>query len=59
MSDRERVHVDEEHLVILELDVLCVIISMQHVVIMRNGLNKRKQLSAGLLRKDILYELNP
>ena len=59
MSDSQCVHVDKEHLIVLQLKVLRVIVAVDHVIIVRYRLNKGKQLFARFLRQVILHEFCP
>ena len=52
---RKRIHIDQQHFVVLQLDVFGVKISVNHVVVMRHRLHKREQLLRRLRRQTALH----
>ena len=53
------VHVDEQHLIVLELQILCVVVTVDHVIVLRYGFNHGKQLLCLVFRQVILHEFCP
>ena len=56
---RKRVHVDQQNLVVLQLDIFSVIIPVNHMVVVRNRLDQRKQLLCRVLGQAALHGGHP
>ena len=59
MADREGVHVDQQHLVVLQFEIFGVVVAMEHVVVMRHSLNEGEQLLSRFLRQIVLHKARP
>ena len=59
MSMAQRVHIDQQHLTVLQHNVLDVIVSMHHMHVLRHRFNERVQLLKLILRQVILQKTRP
>ena len=59
MSDREGVHVYQQDFVAGQLQIFRVVVTVDHVVILRNSFNEGQKLLPVLLRQVILHEPRP
>ena len=59
VADGQRIHVDEQHFVVLEFEVLCMIVSVYHVVVVRHGLHHGEKFLSLLFRQIVLHERCP
>ena len=59
MTDRQSIHVDEQDLVADEFEVFRMIITMDHMVILRHRLDQTEQLRPGFFGEFVLHEPRP
>ena len=59
MADCQSVHIDQQDFVPLQLQVFGVIITMDHVIVVRDILHECQKFFSGILRKVSLHKLRP
>ena len=59
MANRQSIHVDQDDFVICQLQILRVVVPVDHVVIVRNFVHHVQQFLSCCLRQIVLHEINP
>ena len=59
MAYRQGIHIYDQDLIPLKHNILCMIIAVDHMIVMRYGIHQRFQFVPGSLRQMILKEIHP